>query len=144
MQLYIGRTSGQKLELRSFKLKILAQNVFSTVMSFYQHWLYFTLLLYFTGQKLYASIWGIQDFFRSPNVIYESGKYKEFEEAVNKIVETFKNYKLGTSFEFCFKSLIESIYVLQEILPKIDRFCNVFDFPICDSCSDSLSHFLAI
>lgn len=44
--------------------------------------------------KLYSSIWGVQDFFRSPLGMYEPEKFKIFEESVNKILETFKNYKL--------------------------------------------------
>jgi len=48
-----------------------------------------------TWEKLYTSIWGVQDFFRSPLGMYEPEKFKIFEESVNKIIETFKNYKLG-------------------------------------------------
>lgn len=44
--------------------------------------------------KLYSSIWGVQDFFRSPLGMYEPERFKIFEESVNKIIETFKNYKL--------------------------------------------------
>ena len=47
-----------------------------------------------TDQALYESIWKVQDVFRAPNGIYETDKYKQFEEAVNKITDTFKNYKL--------------------------------------------------
>jgi len=47
-----------------------------------------------TDQALYESIWKVQDVFRAPNGIYETEKYKQFEEAVNKITDTFKNYKL--------------------------------------------------
>ena len=51
-----------------------------------------------TDKQLYESIWKVQDIFRSPTGIYETDKYKQFEEAINKITDTFKNYKLGTLF----------------------------------------------
>ena len=53
-----------------------------------------------TDKQLYESIWKVQDIFRSPNGIYETDKYKQFEEAINKITDTFKNYKLGMYFRW--------------------------------------------
>merc|ERR1712227_987318 len=50
-------------------------------------------------KDLYKSIWGVQDFFRCPNKIYESEKFKVFEECVSKILSTFGNYKLEKQFE---------------------------------------------
>ena len=37
-----------------------------------------------TDKQLYESIWKVQDIFRSPTGIYETDKYKQFEEAINK------------------------------------------------------------
>jgi THO complex subunit 1 len=44
--------------------------------------------------KLYSSIWNVQDFFRNPNNIYETEKYKLFEQSINRVTDTFKNYQL--------------------------------------------------
>ena len=35
--------------------------------------------------------------------MYEPEKFKIFEESVNKIIETFKNYKLGSAIKKCLR-----------------------------------------
>jgi len=47
----------------------------------------------------YYSLWGIQDFFRSPNQIYEPEKFKSFEKCVTNIISTFANFKLEGQIE---------------------------------------------
>ena len=44
-------------------------------------------------------MWGIQDFFRSPNQIYEPEKFKAFEGCVTNIIATFSNFKLESQME---------------------------------------------
>ena len=54
------------------------------------------------------SLWGVQDFFRSPNQIYEPEKFKSFETCVTNIISTFSNFKLEGQVEESEKAKAES------------------------------------